>query len=191
MDECEFDLFDGRMAEKHGGTKFGPWFDDIADMVSFGFCPGLMILWKGNLGVASTVLGILYLLSVGFRLWRYLDQDKHDKTLPVGVFNGLPSPAGAMVALGACLLLHDIWAIGAITLITCFLLVSHIRFVHFGRVILRHFPRIFIVVFGFAIVFIIAYIIKVKNPEMLGALLLACFFIYVIASIKIMRSRTA
>ena len=43
-----FDLFDGRMAEKHGGTRFGPWLDDIADLVSFGVCPGLLILFKGR-----------------------------------------------------------------------------------------------------------------------------------------------
>jgi CDP-diacylglycerol--serine O-phosphatidyltransferase len=180
-----FDLFDGRMAEKHGGTKFGPWFDDLADLVSFGLCPGLLIILKGNLELPSFIFGIFYLIAVGFRLWRFLVRDKHDKTLPAGFFNGLPSPAGAMVALGACLFWNNLWIIGAVILSTAYLLVSHIRFVHFGRVILRRFSRTYIVIFGFIVVFTIAYLIKARDSELLGAALLTCFLIYVITSSKI------
>jgi len=49
-------------------------------------------------------------------------------------------------------------------------------------VILRHLPRIFVVIFGFVIVFTIAFLIKVKDPKMLGALLLIAFLIYAILS---------
>lgn len=186
-----FDLFDGRMAEKHGGTKFGPWLDDVADLVSFGVCPGLLIILKSNLEPPSFLFGILYFLAVGFRLWRYLIHDKHDKTLPPGVFNGLPSPAGAMVALGACLFWKNFWIIGAVALLTSYLLVSHIRFVHFGRVILRRFSRTFIVIFGFIVMFTIAYLIKARDSEMLGASLLICFLLYVITSNKMISRKVA
>jgi CDP-diacylglycerol--serine O-phosphatidyltransferase len=181
-----FDLFDGRMAEKHGGTKFGPWLDDIADLVSFGMCPGLLILLRGNLRLPSVIFGIIYFFAVGFRLWRYLVRDKHDTTLPSGAFNGLPSPAGAIVTLGACLFWENLWISWGVILLTCYLLVSHIRFVHFGRVILRGIPRTFIVIFGFLVVSIIAYLIKAGNPEMLGALLLISFLIYVLTGSKIL-----
>ena len=177
-----FDLFDGRMAEKHGGTRFGPWFDDIADLVSFGLCPGLLIILKGDMELSFFILGVLYTLAVGYRLWRYLARDKYDQALPPGVFNGLPSPAGAMTALGVCLFCENPWIIHAIVLLTIYLLVSHIRFVHFGRVILRRLPRTLIVMFGFVIVFIIAYLIKARDSEMLGALLLISFLIYVVTS---------
>ena len=177
-----FDLFDGRMAEKHGGTKFGPWFDDIADLVSFGLCPGFFILMKGNLELPAFIFGILFFLATGFRLWRFLAHDKNDNTLPPGAFNGLPSPAGAMVALGACLFWENMWIVWIVVLLTSYLLVSHIRFVHFGRVILRRFPRVLIVIFGFIVVFIIAYLIKARDSQMLGALLILCFLFYVIAS---------
>ena len=180
-----FDLFDGRMAEKHGGTKFGPWLDDIADLVSFGMCPALLMLLKGNLRPLSFIFGILYFLAIGFRLWRYLAHDKHDNTLSPGTFNGLPSPAGAMVVLGACLFWENFWIIWAVILLTSYLLVSHIRFVHFGRVILKQIPRTFIIIFGFIIVFIIAYLIKARDSGMLGALLLICFLIYLITSRRI------
>jgi CDP-diacylglycerol--serine O-phosphatidyltransferase len=175
-----FDLFDGRMAEKHGGTKFGPWLDDIADLVSFGLCPGLLIYFRGDLKLSSLFFAVLYSFAVGFRLWRYLMRDKHDETLPPGVFNGLPSPAGAVAALGACLYWQDLWAPRAVIVFTSYLLLSHIRFVHFGRVILRHTPRTLVVVFGFFVVLIIAYLIKVRNPEILGAVLLISFLLYVL-----------
>jgi CDP-diacylglycerol--serine O-phosphatidyltransferase len=173
------------MAEKHGGTKFGPWLDDVADMVSFGLCPSVLIILKGNLELPSIIFGIFYFMAIGFRLWRFLVRDKHDLTLPEGFFNGLPSPAGAMVALGACLFWNNLWIIGAVILLTSYLLVSHIRFVHFGRVILRRFSRTFIVLFGFIVVFTIAYLIKARDSQLLGAALLAGFIIYVITSSKI------
>jgi len=176
-----FDLFDGRMAEKHGGTKIGPWLDDIADMVSFGICPGLFIIMHGNLKPPAMVLGVGYSFAVGFRLWRYLMRDKHDETIPSGTFNGLPSPAGAMAALGACLFWQNLWITWANVLLVSYLLVGHIRFVHFGRVILRGIPRSLMVIFGFIIVFIIAYLIKTRDPEMLGAMLLIPSVIYVLA----------
>jgi CDP-diacylglycerol--serine O-phosphatidyltransferase len=177
-----FDLFDGRMADKHGGTKLGPWLDDIADLISFGVCPAFLILLKGNWGVLPFIVGIAYFSAVAFRLWRFIARDKHDSTLSPGVFNGLPSPAGAMVSLGACLFWDNVWIVWAVVLLTSYLLVSDIRFVHFGRVILRHFPRIFVVIFGFIIVFIISFLIKVRDPKMLGGLLLVAFLIYAITS---------
>ena len=176
-----FDLFDGRMAEKHGGTKIGPWLDDIADMVSFGICPGLLIMMHGNLKPPAVVLGVGYSFAVGFRLWRYLIRDKHDETIPSGTFNGLPSPAGAMFALGACLFWQNLWITWATVLLVSYLLVGHIRFVHFGRVILRCIPRSLMVIFGFIIVLIIAYLIKTRDPEMLGAMLLLSSLGYVLA----------
>jgi len=74
--------------------------------------------------------------------------------------------------------------IWAVILLISYLLVSHIRFVHFGRVILRRVPRAFVVIFGFVIVFIIAYLIKARDPETLGALLLISFLTYLITNSK-------
>ncbi len=177
-----FDLFDGRMAEKHGGTKFGPWFDDIADLISFGICPGILIMAQGDLKPIAIFLGVVYSFSVGFRLWRFLVHDKHDQTIPPDSFNGLPSPAGAMAALGSCLFWQNLWIAWAFVIITSYLLVSHFRFVHFGRVILRRIPRAVMVIFGFVIVFLIAYLIKAKNSEMLGGLLLISALLYILTS---------
>jgi len=138
----------------------------------------------------SFVVGIVYFFAVAFRLWRFIARDKHNTTLSPGIFNGLPSPAGAMVALGALLFWDNVWIVWAVILLTAYLLVSNIRFVHFGRVILRHFPRLFVVIFGFVIVFTISFIIKVRDPKMLGALLLIAFLAYVIMSINLTSRKT-
>ena len=172
-----FDVLDGRMAEKHGGTKFGPWLDDIADLVSFGLCPGLLIFVQGNLKLPSLFVAMLYSFAVGFRLWRFVARDKHNKSLLPNVFNGLPSPAGALVALGACLFWQDLWISGIVIIVTSWLLVSHIRFIHF-RSVIGQVPRNLVVMFGFIVVFVIGYLIKARNPKMLGAALLITFLLY-------------
>jgi len=173
-----FDLFDGRMAEKHGGTRYGPWLDDIADSTSFGLCPALLILELGRFKLHALLVGALYLAAVIYRLWRFVMRDKHDETLPPGTFNGLPSPAGALVALGTILFWKDLWISWIIICLTSYLLVSHIQFVHFGRVILPRMHRSLVILLGFLILLIAAYLIKVRNPQMLGGSLLALFIVY-------------
>ncbi|MEE4363504.1 MAG: CDP-alcohol phosphatidyltransferase family protein, partial [Desulfotignum sp.] len=96
-----FDLFDGRMAEKHGGTKYGPYLDDIADFVSFGLAPAYVLLKIG--GSYAWLFAAIYMTGVAFRLIRFLAVDKKRIDLPPGVFNGLPCPAGALIVLGAAL----------------------------------------------------------------------------------------
>ncbi|MGD8387706.1 MAG: CDP-alcohol phosphatidyltransferase family protein [Desulfobacteraceae bacterium] len=176
-----FDLFDGRMAEKHGGTRFGPWLDDIADLTSFGLCPALLVLELGQYKPHAVLVGTLYLSAVIYRLWRFVLRDKHDETLPPGTFNGLPSPAGALMALGSILFWRDLWISWIVISLTAYLLVSHIRFVHFGRVILPRMPRTLVILLGFLVLLIAAYLIKVRNPQMLGGTLLALFLVYLVA----------
>jgi CDP-diacylglycerol---serine O-phosphatidyltransferase len=176
-----FDLFDGRMAEKHGGTRFGPWLDDIADLTSFGLCPALLMSQLGRFDPHAVVLGAIYFLAVSFRLWRFVIRDKRDRDIPKGAFNGLPSPAGALVALGALLFWRDTWISWGVICATSFLLVSHIRFVHFGRVILPLIPRSAVILIGFLVLLIAAYLIKVRDPRMLGGVLLGLFAVYGLA----------
>jgi CDP-diacylglycerol--serine O-phosphatidyltransferase len=183
-----FDLFDGRMAEKHGGTKVGPWLDDIADMVSFGLCPATMIFLRGSMSITAGLVGALYFFAIAFRLWRFLAVDKHDFSLLPGFFKGLPSPAGAMVVLGACLFWQKLWIISIVIVILCILLVSHIRFIHFGRIVIPNLPRIVVIIGGFIIFFLLAYIIKFNSAKLLGTFLLIAFLIYIIINSKIVSS---
>jgi CDP-diacylglycerol---serine O-phosphatidyltransferase len=173
-----FDLFDGRMAEKHGGTRYGPYLDDIADFVSFGLSPAYVVSLKG--GPWAWVFGAIYVGGVAYRLIRFVAVDKKRTDLPYGIFNGLPSPAGALVVLGAALVVPPqyLWLVAMLSVA---LMVSHIRFAHFGRVILKEIPKPLFFVTCAALVLIISYIIKTRNVEMFGTLILFTVVSYMAA----------
>ncbi len=172
-----FDLFDGRMALKHGGTKYGPYMDDIADFVSFGLAPAYVVIERG--GNLAYVVGVIYIICVAFRLIRFVKKDKNRTDLPTGIFNGLPSPAGAMIVLGASLVGTPgiLWVITGISI---FLMVSHIRFAHFGRIILKKIPRPLFFVISAAIIVTISLIFKTKSAQMFGYLILGANIVYLI-----------
>jgi CDP-diacylglycerol--serine O-phosphatidyltransferase len=184
-----FDLFDGRMAEKHGGTKYGPYLDDIADFVSFGVAPAYMLLKIGS-SFWAWVFAFIYMAGVAFRLIRFLFVDKKRTDLPPGVFNGLPCPAGALLLLGAILLFPSqyVWPV---VLLTTGLMVSTLRFAHLGRLILKQVPKPLFYTISAAIVVIIAFVLKTRNGELFGGVILASVLIYmVIGRMCIQKVRT-
>jgi CDP-diacylglycerol---serine O-phosphatidyltransferase len=175
-----FDLFDGRMALKHGGTKYGPYLDDIADFVSFGLAPAYVVIEKG--GYLAYIIGVIYIFGVAFRLVRFVAKDKNRTDLPSGIFNGLPSPAGAMIVLGASLVATPV-ILWALTCASTLLMVSHIRFAHFGRVILKHIPRPVFFVISATIIVTISLIFKTKSAQMFGYLILSTVMVYMVTGV--------
>lgn len=173
-----FDLFDGRMAEKHGGTKYGPYLDDIADFVSFGVAPAYMLLKIGE-SPWAWVFAFIYMAAVAFRLIRFLFVDKKRTDLPPGVFNGLPCPAGALLLLGAILLIPPqyVWPV---VLLTTGLMVSTLRFAHLGRLILKQVPKPLFYTISAAIIVIIAFVLKTRNGELFGGVILGSVLIYMV-----------
>jgi CDP-diacylglycerol--serine O-phosphatidyltransferase len=173
-----FDLFDGRMAEKHGGTKYGPYLDDIADFISFGVAPAYMLLKIGE-SLWAWMFAFIYMGGVAFRLIRFLFVDKKRTDLPPGVFNGLPCPAGALLLLGAILLIpfQYVWPVG---LLTTGLMVSTLRFAHLGRLILKQVPKPLFYTISAAIVVIISFVLKTRNGELFGGVILASVLIYMV-----------
>jgi len=173
-----FDLFDGRMALKHGGTRYGPYLDDIADFVSFGLAPAYVIVQKG--GSFAWFAGGIFILGVAFRLIRFITMDKKRTDLPGGIFNGLPSPAGALIVLGASLIaIHGI--LWGMTFVSVGLMMSHIRFAHFGRVILKQIPKPVFYLISALVIITLAFIFKTKNVQMFGYLILSSIILYMIA----------
>jgi len=172
-----FDLFDGRMAEIHGGTKYGPYLDDIADFVSFGLAPAYVIIQSGG-GRIAWLFAILFFSGVAYRLIRFVTVDKKSDNVPDGIFNGLPSPAGALVVLGAALVAPPVllWTVVALSV---FLMVSHIRFAHFARVIVKQIPKPLFFLCCATIIIAIAFVLKTKNVEVFGYLILASVLLYI------------
>ena len=180
-----FDLFDGRMAEKHGGTKYGPYLDDIADFVSFGLSPAYIIVRLGG-GYLAWLFALIFFSGVAYRLIRFVTVDKKRTDLPDGIFNGLPSPAGALVVLGAALVFppYLLWAIAAVSV---GLMVSHIRFAHFGRVVLKQIPRPLFFLVSAAIIITITFILKTKSVQTFGYLILCSVGIYLVVGRKCLK----
>lgn len=177
-----FDLFDGRMAMKHGGTKYGPYLDDIADFVSFGLAPAYVVIHKSH-SLFAWFVGVVFVAGVAFRLVRFIAKDKGRTDLPSGIFNGLPSPAGALIVLGASLVSTQtvLWAMTGLSIV---LMISHIRFAHFGRVILRKIPRPVFFLISAAIIILLSYIFKTKNVEMFGYMILGVVAVYMAVGSK-------
>lgn len=176
-----FDLFDGRMAEIHGGTKYGPYLDDIADFVSFGLSPAYIIIKSG--GSFAWLFAFIFFSGVAYRLIRFVAVDKKRTDLPEGIFNGLPSPAGALFVLGAALVFSPqvLWGVAALSV---GLMVSHIRFAHFGRVIMKQIPKPLFFVVSATIIVTIAFILKTQSVQIFGYLILCSVLIYLIAGRK-------
>lgn len=128
-----FDLFDGRLARKFGSTRFGALFDDIADGTSFGGAITFLIITQlmEELPSLSLIVAFIYFCAVIYRLYRFSNPSIK---LPKGIFQGLPSPAGAMLGGSSVLLLADNYAVAAaaMVVITSILMISNIRYLHFG-----------------------------------------------------------
>ncbi len=103
-----FDSLDGRLARLGGRESlFGKEFDSIADIVSFGVTPALLVFLlilnpTQDLPVfreLGLLIGFIYLLCAGVRLARFnvitSPLLKPDERLPKADFLGLPVPAAA------------------------------------------------------------------------------------------------
>ena len=103
---CVFDLLDGRLARLGGHeSPFGREFDSLADIVSFGIAPALLVyqIVLRDFQRTGWLIAFLFLLCGALRLARF---NVGNKAAPVGqeapertTFIGVPSPAGAMLVL--------------------------------------------------------------------------------------------
>ena len=94
------DSLDGRVARlTHTQSAFGEQMDSLADMVSFGAAPALIVYeWalKG-LGKAGCIAAFVYCACAALRLARF---NTNIGVVDKRFFQGLPSPAAAAVVTG-------------------------------------------------------------------------------------------
>lgn len=94
------DGLDGRIARMtNTATEFGVQYDSLADMVSFGVAPALvMYVWALNgMGKLGWLIAFIYTAGAALRLARFNTQvEVIDKRF----FQGLPSPSAAAVVAG-------------------------------------------------------------------------------------------
>ncbi|MDH4229512.1 MAG: CDP-diacylglycerol--serine O-phosphatidyltransferase [Nitrospirota bacterium] len=93
-----FDILDGRVARAMGGgSRFGVEYDSLADMISFGMAPALlMYTWALNsFGRVGWAVACLYVICAALRLARFNVSQMGDPATKSDLFTGLPSPGAA------------------------------------------------------------------------------------------------
>ncbi len=177
------DGLDGRIARlTNTQSEFGVQYDSLADLVSFGMAPALVMYYWAlqHLGTTGTVTGRLgwlaafaYAVCAALRLARFNSQ--------VGVvdkrwFIGLASPASAAVMMGLVWTLNDHaqegrdfrWLAFAVTLGTAMLMVSNVRYSSFkGR------QRVSFIVLPVAVLVLIALALYPPQTLLLASALYA------------------
>ncbi len=139
------DMLDGRIARLANATSdFGEQLDSLADIVSFGIAPAILVFAWGlePLGRLGWAAGFLWVTATAVRLARFNIQAKDDDRR---YFLGLPSPAAAGVPAATVFLypggLQDVaGALVALPLVVvpAGLMVSHVRFRSVGALLPGH-----------------------------------------------------
>ena len=131
-----FDGVDGRVARMTGTTsRFGVEYDSMADLVSFGVAPGLLLYnhFLYDMRRLGWLAAFLFVACVALRLARFnLQHAKEEKVS----FTGLPSPGGAGMAASITLFsvsggfggMKADWIVLLIAYSLAFLMISTIPF---------------------------------------------------------------
>ena len=175
-----FDGLDGKVARMTGtASKFGVEFDSLADVVSFGAAPGLlMYCWAlkpfGRLGWLA---GFLFLVCAALRLARFNVQVD---TVESKRFIGLPTPAAASMASATVLLFYELgWpssynklAILALIYFLALLMVSNVRYYSFkDPSLIKRQP------FAFLVLAVLLLIVIAAEPVIMLFTIFICYIL--------------
>ena len=103
-----FDILDGKIARAtKTSSKFGMEYDSLADLISFGLAPGLMVyLWVLRpMGRIGWLAAFLFMTCGALRLARFNTKSGSSGN---DYFVGLPIPAGAGMAATTVLFCHKL-----------------------------------------------------------------------------------
>ena len=159
-----FDGLDGRVARMTKTTsRFGVEFDSLADIISFGVAPALLVfLYTGqDFGRLGIVVSAVYVILGAIRLARF---NVMTAKIEPSVFIGVPIPTAAVFISVLVLLFEKYTTLqpyGFFLLIAAILIsllmVSNIRYPSFKKINMNtpHFMRLFVtVVFAALMVFL-------------------------------------
>ena len=110
---CIFDVLDGRLARLGGqDSPFGREFDSLADIVSFGVAPALMVyrIVLIDFPRVGWLVAFVYLVCGALRLARFNAMTANGATTNSKEFTGFPIPAAA--GLIASITLFMLWWFG-------------------------------------------------------------------------------
>lgn len=153
------DSVDGRVARlTNTQSEFGEQYDSLADMVSFGAAPALVIYeWSlRGLGKWGWLAAFVYCAGAALRLARF---NTNIGVVDKRYFQGLPSPASAALVAGFIWLMDDLkfagtdlsWFAWVITIFAGLTMVTNVPFYSFKDINFRKsvpFIAIFLIVLG-------------------------------------------
>jgi CDP-diacylglycerol--serine O-phosphatidyltransferase len=176
------DMLDGRVARLTGtSTAFGVEFDSLADVVSFGVAPAILLFaWGlGPLGRLGWAAGFVYVAGAAVRLARFNSQSSSQEKR---YFVGMPSPAAAGIPAATVFAFpqgidtsYSALAVMALVLVPGLLMVSAIRFRSFKTFDLgvrRRYPLLILVAGSIALL--------VAQPELI---LMSLAYLYLISPV--------
>ncbi|WP_298435529.1 CDP-diacylglycerol--serine O-phosphatidyltransferase [Geobacter sp.] len=173
-----FDGLDGKVARLTGtSSKFGVEYDSLADLVSFGVAPGLL-MYKWALqpfGRLGWLAAFLFVVCGALRLARFNVQVN---TVENKRFVGLPIPAAAsMVSATVLLFYHFGWpssykkvAILVLIYLLAFLMVSSFRYYSFkDPELIKRQP------FAFLVLAVLLFIVIAAEPLIMLFVIFICY----------------
>ena len=190
-----FDTMDGRIARMTTGTtNFGGQLDSLADMVTFGVAPAVLMITVVTMHarIATDVIvttkeawisGAIFVSCCGLRLARF-NVEHADQNQAHSTFSGMPSP-GAAALLSSWVILHeylsempDLTAVRltllnvfpAIGLVAGLLMVSRVRYIHVANTYLRGRRP-----FGYVVVILVVLGCLLRMPAPTMAVLATCY----------------
>jgi CDP-diacylglycerol--serine O-phosphatidyltransferase len=104
-----FDALDGRLARLlKSESEIGAELDSLCDFVNFGVAPGIILYQWALLEMprAGWIAVLVYIVCALLRLARFNIGNRSPETPTLSHFVGVPSPAGAMLALLPLFLAH-------------------------------------------------------------------------------------
>lgn len=129
------DVLDGKIARLSGGsTRFGVELDSLADFLSFGVAPAVIMftIKLHTLGRWGWIISIVYIMASSYRLARYNllaeTEEKRD-------FVGLPVPVAAIALVSYVIFSYHLWdrleysqLVVSMILLFAFLMVSQVKY---------------------------------------------------------------
>jgi CDP-diacylglycerol--serine O-phosphatidyltransferase len=123
-----FDGLDGKVARLTGtSSKFGVELDSLADVISFGVAPGVLLyVWALRpFGKLGWLAAFLYVICGALRLARFNVQVS---TVESKRFVGMPIPAAACIVATCVLLFYELGGTGTIKMVSMVALVFLLAF---------------------------------------------------------------
>ena len=179
-----FDAFDGRVARlTRTQSDFGVELDSLADVISFGVAPAILVYkWAlSGMGIAGIVICSIYAACGAIRLARF-NVMAHAESGPQRFFVGLPIPLAAGMLVALVIALNNLrapvaeavgqWPIATLVLMLAFLMVSTVRYRTFKEAGLN--PRTLLL---FVLVIAVGMAVAIRGRPSLVLLVYFSFYI--------------